>query len=96
MRDKDGNKPGPSGIDWDRVRRVTRLKNGGRVDTTTSKEFEINSAIHKLITIKKRRMNDGESPHRVRAVQIEIDKLMKMKRDVRAASAFMEWRKTHE
>jgi len=52
-------------------------------------------AIHKLIIIKKRRIEDGRPTKEVVRVQKEIDKLQKMRRDYNNAAKFAEWRTYH-
>ena len=68
---------------WDKERPMIQ---GNKIRT-------LNMAIHKLLLIKQRRIEEKDTPKRIRACQIEVDKLQKMKRDIQAAAQFVEWRK---
>jgi hypothetical protein len=55
-----------------------------------------NEAIHKLILIKKRRMEDGESYKRIRAAQRAIDEMIAKRNEVRKAAQFVKWRENNK
>jgi hypothetical protein len=57
-----------------------------------TREGILNKAIHELIQIKKRRINDGDTLKRIQAAQKAIDKMMNMKYRMTTAQRYLMWR----
>ena len=62
---------------------------------TRTPEKIYNEAIHKLILIKKRRMEDGEPYKRVLAAQKAIDEMIRKRDSWRKATGFSKWRENN-
>ena len=80
---------------YDRVKRRMR-ENVKREVAKKTKEQILNEAIHKLLLIKKQRIDDHYPEARIKRVQVEIDILLKMKREITLAARFIRWRENNE
>jgi hypothetical protein len=67
-----------------------------RKKTTKSPDLIYNEAIHKLILIKKRRVETGDTEQRILAAQKAIDAMIKRRDNYRRVSSFIAWRNMRE
>ena len=80
------------GINMDRVRKETRIIRGERTSGVSKREKPLNWEISQLITEKNKLKSENAPYEERKAVQDQIDVLMKKREAMRNASLFAEWR----
>lgn len=79
-------------LSWELAKRKPRyIWQKGKTQTRTRASM-INEAIHKLLVIKKRRIEENQPAKKIKACQDEIDKLVKLRRVYDQADKFIEWK----